>query len=69
MDINVNQIYIWMARRNMNQSDIARKSGLSRKAVSTILIRKTCSPKNLGKIANALGVDPGEITKVQLRGE
>ena len=63
MDIDVSQVYVWMARRNMNQSDIARKSGLSRQAVSTILIRKTCSSKNLGKIANALGVTPGEIIK------
>jgi DNA-binding Xre family transcriptional regulator len=64
MEINVNQIYIWMARRNMNQSDIARKSGLTKQAVSTIFSRKTCSPRNLGKIANALNVDPGEIAKV-----
>ena len=65
MDINVSQVYTWMARRNMNQSDIARKSGMSRQIVSTILTRKTCSPVNLAKIANALGVDPGEIMKTE----
>ena len=63
MDINVSQVYAWMARRNMTQSDIARKSGLTRQLVSTILTRKTCSPLNLGRIANALGVAPGEIMK------
>lgn len=64
MDINVNQIHLWMARRDMNQSDIARKSGLTKQQVSLILAKKACSPRNLGKIANALGVDPGEIAKI-----
>lgn len=65
MDINVSQVYAWMARRNMTQSDIAKKSGIPKQHISTILTRKTCSPLNLGRIANALGVEPGEIMKME----
>lgn len=65
MDINISQVYMIMARKNMSQSDIARKSGISRQHISTVLIRKSCTPRTLGKIAIALGVPPSEITSME----
>ena len=65
MEINVSQVYMIMARKNMSQSDIARKSGISRQYISTVLIRKSSTPRTLGKIAIALGVLPSEITNME----
>lgn len=45
--------------RNMNQADLARKSGLTRDAISTYTrARSMPEPANMEKIATALGVEP-----------
>lgn len=61
MKINAFRIKIILADREMNQIDLARKCCLTRQQIGDILSRKTCSLKNLGKIAKALGVPVSEI--------
>jgi len=48
--------------KNWNQSDLARATGLGRDSISTYIagtVRPT--PKNLVKIAQALGVQPADL--------
>lgn len=48
-----------MRDKNLNQSDLARKSGLTRDAISTyVRARSMPEPLNLAKLAKALGVEP-----------
>lgn len=48
--------------RNMNQSDLARRAGLSRDAISTYARgRSMPEPANLEKIAKALGCKPEDL--------
>lgn len=48
-----------MRDKNLNQSDLARKAGLTRDAVSTyVRARSMPEPINLAKLAKALGVEP-----------
>lgn len=48
-----------MRDKDLNQSDLARKAGLTRDAVSTyVRARSMPEPANLAKLANALGVEP-----------
>lgn len=49
--------------RDMNQSDLARKTGLSRDAISTyVRARSMPEPRNLKVIAEALGLAPSDLT-------
>lgn len=48
-----------MRDKDLNQSDLARKAGLTRDAVSTyVRARSMPEPINLAKLAKALGVEP-----------
>ena len=48
-----------MRDKNLNQTDLAKKSGLTRDAVSTYCrARSMPEPINLAKLAKALGVEP-----------
>lgn len=63
MKIDSDRIEILLAERGMTKSDLAKKSGISRQSVSTIIRRGTCEPRSAGKLANGLHVGIGEITK------
>lgn len=56
MKLNVIAIKCFMAENGMTNTALAKKSGISRQSISTILRRKTCNTLNAGKIAGALGV-------------
>ena len=45
----------------MNQSQLAEKANLSRTMIYYVFNGKKCSAVTLGKIANALGVDPSDL--------
>lgn len=61
MKLNVPAIKKIMANKRMTQKDLSNLSGLKPSAVSAILCRGTCTVKNGGLIADALGVDVSEI--------
>jgi DNA-binding Xre family transcriptional regulator len=45
----------------MNETDTAKRAGISREIVSLAKRGRSIGPATLGKIAKALGVDPTEI--------
>lgn len=61
MTIITQRIQLILGERGMTQADLATRSGISRQSVSTILTRGTAAPKNVYRLARALGVDPAEI--------
>ena len=63
MKLDVLKIKLIMARKELNQTDLAKKCGMRRQVLNAIFIRETCTLKTIGKIANALGVDVTEIVK------
>ncbi len=63
MKIDTTQVKILQAEQGLTQKTIAEKAGISRQGLSIILQRGTCSPHNLKRIADALGVQPIEIVK------
>lgn len=63
MKLDSRKIKVLLAERDMNQSKFADVLGISNQALSSILIRKTCTLDTLGKISKALGVSPAEIIK------
>ena len=65
MKINVNKLSIAMARAEMNFSELANKSKVSRPTLSYIKNGKSCRPDVAAKIAAALGVDVTEIIETE----
>lgn len=65
MKINVNKLSIAMARAEMNFSELANKSKVSRPTLSYIKNGKSCRPDVAAKIAGALGVDVTEIIETE----
>lgn len=63
MKIDSLKINLLLAEQGLTQAALSSKCGVSRQSISTLLGRGTCSPVKLGKLANALGVDPREIIK------
>lgn len=56
------RLYALMMNKNWNQSDLARASNLGRDSISQyIRANNTPSPRNLKKLAEALGVEPVEL--------
>ena len=56
------RLYGLMMAKNWNQSDLARNAGLGRDSISQyVRANNTPSPRNLKKLADALGVDPVEL--------
>lgn len=64
MRLNIDAIDLILARKVMSKSDLARRCGISKQNVSTILNRGFCGPKTAGKIACGLDVDVSEITDI-----
>lgn len=63
MKLNVWKIKLFLAEREMSQSDLAIKIGVNRQQVNDILKRETCTLKTLGRIAKALDVSVSELVK------
>lgn len=56
------RLHAILLQRGWNQSDLARKTGVGRDAVSTYIRgRSFPEPGTLKKMADALGMDPGEL--------
>ena len=63
MKIDSIKIKLLLAEQQLTQTDMSAKCGVSQQNISTILLRGTCSPATVGKLAKALGVDAREIVK------
>lgn len=63
MRLDVLKIKLIIARKELNQTDLAKRCGMRRQALNEIFNRGTCTLKTIGKIAKALDVDVTEIIK------
>ena len=63
MKLDVLKVKLILARKELNQTDLAKKCGMRRQALNEIFERGSCTLKTLGKIAKALEVDVTEIIK------
>ena len=63
MKLDTTKIKILQANHGYTQIDLAKMTGISRQGLNAILQRGTCTPHNLKRIADALGVQPIEIVK------
>ena len=63
MYISSVKIETLLAKNDMTKAALAKKCGISRQNISTIIRRGTCEPKTAGKIAAGLGVQVEEILK------
>ncbi|MGL4947883.1 MAG: helix-turn-helix domain-containing protein, partial [Mycoplasma sp.] len=61
--INKFKFQIALVMQGLNQTEFAKKIGISRSGLSSIVNGKSCHPKTAAKIANGLGVDLLEIIK------
>lgn len=61
MKVNQEDMLLAMARAGMSQTDISRRGGVSLKSVKRALHGYNVTPRTVGGIAWALGVDPAEI--------
>ena len=62
MRINTKRLKIAMATKCMNSRDLAQKAGLNFSTICSYMNgSKQPTPKSLGKVAKALGVDVTEI--------
>lgn len=66
MKLNTLRIKHILLDKSMNRAELAEKAGVSYQRVCSYLTGY-CKPSlnTLGKIAKALGVDPGEIIEVE----
>lgn len=61
MKISKTKIFILMAKKNMNQKNLAETAGMSRGNLSTIINGKNCQPTTAFRIAKALHVEVTDI--------
>lgn len=61
MRINSFRIHAQLARQNMTQTELAKRAGTTRQAMSTLIRRGSCEPRTAGKIAAALNIDVEEL--------
>lgn len=66
MNIDREQIELFLARASMSKQTLAARSGLSRNGIRLILYRGTCKPDTAGKLAKGLGVPVDAIIKKPL---
>ena len=57
MKLDVLAIKRLMANQQLTNTELSKRSGLSRQSISVILARGSCSIINVGRLANALQVD------------
>ena len=63
MHIDVHRIKMTIAEKKMSQAELAKKAGISRQSISTILTRGTCTLSTAGKIAEGLGIPVSDLAK------
>jgi Predicted transcriptional regulators len=70
MILDRNKLQLLMAKNEMNASDLAKRGNISNSSLCKY-IKGTLNPsiKQIGKIANALGVDVQEILKEERKVE
>lgn len=61
MRIDKIKILVIMAKQDLNQTKLAKNTGMSRGNLSTIINGKRCKVETVVKIAKALGVDYSEL--------
>ena len=61
MKINKMKVETLLAERGLTKAELAAQCGVSRQNISTILLRGTCEPRTVGKLAAGLGVAVAEI--------
>ena len=63
MKIDGLKIELRLGELGFTWAELARRSGLSRQNVSTIIRRGTCEPRTAAKLAQGLGVRTQEILR------
>ena len=63
MEISKRKIKFLMAKQGLTTKALAERMNTQANNLSTVLVRGTCRPATLGRIARALGVDVVEILK------
>lgn len=61
MNISTTRIESILAEYGMTKTTLAKKCGMSRQNISTIIRRGTCEPRTAGKLAAGLGVSVEEL--------
>ena len=61
MRIDRIKLHVAMAKKDMNQRELSKASGVSAVTISNIMCEKRCADKTGYKIAAALGID---VTKI-----
>ena len=65
MKVNAIKIESLLAVQGLTKTELAKKAGMSRQNVSTVVRRGTCEPRTAGKLATALGVDVLDIIETE----
>lgn len=67
MDISMAKINLLRAEQGLTTTELAKRSGISRQNISTIVRRGTCNPLTAAKLAAGLGVPVAEIIREETR--
>ena len=67
MDISMAKINLLRAEQGLTTTELAKRSGISRQNISTIVRRGTCNPLTAAKLAAGLGVPVAEIIREEAR--
>ena len=63
MKISAIKIEMWLAELGITKTELAKRCGVSRQNISTIVLRGTCEPKTAGKLAIGLDMNVEEFVK------
>lgn len=63
MNLDVWKIKLILAEKGLSQSDLAKKTGVTRQQISQIFARRNCSLRTAGKLAKGLGVPISDIVE------
>lgn len=61
MKVNSKKLFLAMAGANVNQTELAKKAGISSRTIAAILSGSNCRPDVLGRISKALNIEPQEL--------
>ena len=61
MKIDGMRLELLLAELKLTKADLAKRCGVSRQNICTIVRRGTCEPKTAGKLAGGLGVPVADI--------
>lgn len=57
MKVNVSEIRVIMGKNRITQTELAKRCGVARPTICTVLAKGTCMPITAAKMAEGLGVD------------